>query len=70
MPKGRIWDFFHEGEMQTKSHHKAYCLCCIETHQPDPMATDAIDVVTKQWLEVHPWFKAGVVLQLKVKALS
>ncbi|KAJ7114403.1 hypothetical protein C8R44DRAFT_795574 [Mycena epipterygia] len=31
--KGRVWDFFHEEDMQNLSHHRAYCLGCVETHR-------------------------------------
>ncbi|KAJ7104665.1 hypothetical protein C8R44DRAFT_746350 [Mycena epipterygia] len=72
--KGRAWDFFHEGGMQNLSHHRAYCLGCVETHRPAAMASDAIDVDapqagTKEWLEAQPWFRdAGKTWAKKEKA--
>jgi hypothetical protein len=26
---GKLWYFFHKGEAQNKSHHKAYCKGCV-----------------------------------------
>jgi hypothetical protein len=32
--KPLIWDYFHRGERQNKSHSKAHCYGCIEFHWP------------------------------------
>ncbi|KAK6980553.1 DUF659 domain-containing protein [Favolaschia claudopus] len=41
-PKGKLWDFFPRGDKQNASHHKAYCLGCINIHRPT--AAEPIDV--------------------------
>ncbi|KAF8209248.1 ribonuclease H-like domain-containing protein [Mycena galopus ATCC 62051] len=43
--KGPLWKFFHQGAPQNKSHFKAYCLGCIESHRPAAAGnSDVIDV--------------------------
>lgn len=51
---GKLWPFFHKGELQNSSHYKAFCNGCIE----DKLALEPPDPTKEQK------FKAGEIHSL------
>ncbi|KAJ6528869.1 hypothetical protein B0H19DRAFT_1083210 [Mycena capillaripes] len=64
--KGPLWKYFYCGEKQNSTHHKAYCLGCLNVHRPAPAGTPAepMDIDTDSDSEDHglggAWFTAAL----------
>ncbi|KAJ7774329.1 hypothetical protein DFH07DRAFT_767496 [Mycena maculata] len=60
---GPLWGYFHPGEKQNESHHKAYCYGCIDSHRPQASAGHVIDAANPAGvvaLKAESWFEAAL----------